>query len=48
MVSPTFVGSGTARKQIGSIITYVCLNGYSIDQAFTMAYNESKSAAGAK
>ncbi len=40
MTSPTFVGSGTARTQIGKLITYVLKNKYSIDKAFTTAINQ--------
>ena len=43
--SPTFVGSGTARTQIGSLIKYTYLENRSIDDAFTYAFNQCKSAA---
>lgn len=45
MVSPTFVGSGEARRQIGNLITYVYQNHYSIEESFTRAINQCKSAA---
>ena len=40
MVSPTFVGSGTARTQIGSLITYVVRNKYTVEQSFERAINQ--------
>lgn len=43
--SPTFVGSGTARTEIGSLIKYVYLNGNTVDQAFETAINHCKAAA---
>ena len=43
--SPTFVGSGTARTQIGSLIKYTYLEKRSIDDAFAYAYGQCKSAA---
>lgn len=43
--SPTFVGSGTARTQIGSLIKYTKLQGYSVDEAFQLAMNQCKQAA---
>lgn len=39
MVSPTFVGSGTARTEIGKLVTYKYQNGYSTDESFDRAYN---------
>lgn len=35
--SPAFVGSATARPQVGGIITQVCLNNKTIDKAFNDA-----------
>lgn len=37
MTSPVFKGSGTARTEIGKILTYVCNSGYDIDEAFEYA-----------
>ena len=45
MVSPTFVGSGEARRQVGNLITYVYQNHYTIDESFERAINQCKSAA---
>ena len=43
--SPTFVGSGTARTQIGRLINYTYLENRTIDDAFTYAFNQCKAAA---
>lgn len=40
MTSPTFVGSGTARTQIGKLVTYVLKNKYTVEKAFTTAINQ--------
>ena len=40
MTSPVFVGSGTARTQIGKLVTYVLKNKYSVEKAFTTAINQ--------
>jgi len=40
MTSPTFIGSGTARDEIGSIIKYMCLSNYTVDEAFSIAYGK--------
>ena len=37
--SPTFVGSGTARTEIGRLLTYTYINHFSLDTAFEMAMN---------
>ena len=39
MTSSVFVGSGTARTEIGNVITYVVRSGYSVDEAVLAAYN---------
>ena len=41
MTSVVFPGSDTARTEIGKILTYVCANKYSVDEAVTKAYNET-------
>ena len=43
--SPTFVGSGTARTQIGRLINYTYLENRTVDEAFTFAFNQCKTAA---
>ena len=43
--SPTFVGSGTARTEIGSLIKYTYLNNRTIDDAFAYAFGQCKAAA---
>lgn len=45
MTSPVFIGSSTARTQIGSILQYVLNQNMSVDAAFTTAYNTCISAA---
>ena len=44
MVSPTFIGSGTCRTQIGKIIDYVCKSNMTIEQAFQAAVSECNQA----
>ena len=44
MTSPVFIGSGTARDEIGSIISYI-YNGEAVDSAFARAYNKCVAAA---
>lgn len=44
MTSPSFVGSGTARTEIGSILKYVVNQGQSIETAFETAMNKCKMA----
>lgn len=39
MTSSVFVGSETARQEIGSVFKYIINNGYTVDQAFNVAYN---------
>ena len=39
MTSPVFIGSGTARNEIGNILAYHYLGNKTIDQAFEQAYN---------
>ena len=45
ITSPVFVGSGTARKEIGRIISNVYSSNYSIDKAFNEALDICKAAA---
>lgn len=45
MTSPVFVGSGTARKEMGNLISYVYSSNYSIDAAFDNAYSACITAA---
>lgn len=35
--SPVFVGSATARKEVGSLVSSVLLGSKSVDDAFTQA-----------
>jgi hypothetical protein len=39
ITSPVFVGSSTARTQIGLIIQSITNSGYSVEEAFLGAYN---------
>ena len=43
--SPTFIGSGTARTEVGSLIKYTYLNKRSVDDAFLYAFGQCKAAA---
>ena len=43
--SPTFIGSGTARNEIGQIINNVKNKGVSLDDAFNAAFTKCKNAA---
>ena len=45
MTSAVFVGSGTARTEIGNVIKNVVRSGYSVDEALLAAYNACLSAA---
>ena len=44
ITSPVFIGSSTARNEIGDIISKVFLSNYSIDQAFSKAMDKCISA----
>lgn len=43
--SPSFIGSGTARTEIGKLLQYTINSKMSIDDAFTTVYNTCKMAA---
>ena len=45
ITSQVFIGSGTARTEIGNILKYVYLENKTVDQAFEQAYNTSVAAA---
>lgn len=45
MTSPVFVGSSTARTEIGSILKYIINQNLSVDTAFATAYNKCVAAA---
>ena len=44
ITSPVFIGSSTARDEIGGILAKVFLSNYSIDQAFSKAMDKCISA----
>ena len=39
MTSPSFVGSSTARTEVGKILQNMTRSGYTVDKAFEIAYN---------
>jgi len=45
MTSPVFVGSSTARVEIGNVLQYICNSNFSTDEAFAKAMNSCRAAA---